>query len=125
MWQRHSSSVSPIHGDSTRHIHGEPVHFAYIRIHPSTVMTDLNKYNPYPLVHTIRCPKCGGPAVFHLPFRLLHPYETRELLRAQTHPNVAIEQWGGWQVSSYFPDLYPWKVPPTGSYQRDDWGVCH
>lgn len=88
-------------------------------------MTDPNKYNPYPLVHSIRCPKCSGPAIFHLPFRFLHPYETEILTHAQADPNVVIERWGDWHVVVYFPNIYPWKAPATGGYKHDDWGSCH
>jgi len=93
-------------------------------MHQATSMTDPNNYNPYPMVHTIRCPKCSGPAIFHLPFRLLNPHETDALTHAQANPTVVVEQWGGWHVVSYFHDLYPWKVPASGGYRHDDWGVC-
>lgn len=85
-------------------------------------MTDFNKYNPYPEVCSIRCPKCQAEATFRVPFTLLHGYED-ELKEAQRDPSIQIERWGGWYVIVHFPRLFPWKRPAS-YYQRSDIGFC-
>ena len=54
----------------------------------------------------IRCPNCGGHALFHEPFAFLRdPPE-----------DAPAHRWGGWHVVEKFPQVLPWKAP-SGSVQ--------
>jgi hypothetical protein len=85
------------------------------------VVTDFNKYNPYPDRFTITCPLCAGPAEFRFAFRLLSETQIKRA-RAEMWPTSEITRWGGWHVVQHDPGLYRWKPPPQG-YQRSDDGI--
>jgi len=87
-------------------------------------MTDINKYNPYPEVCSIRCPNCRKEATFGFPFVFISgPERSREQRIAQyALPGHIMEAWGGWTVLINFPDLFPWKAPEHRTYRRGDIG---
>jgi hypothetical protein len=60
---------------------------------------------------TIRCPRCGGRAIFDEPFEFYA--ERKGVPDSKGRP---IYRWGGWYVVEKYPAILPW-APPRGSGQ--------
>ena len=80
-------------------------------------MTDINKFNPYPDIFNIKCPKCEGKAEFRFKFLL-----TKEDHSVPMWPSASTIKWGNWTVIEHDPKLYKWKEP-SGGYKATDEGI--
>ncbi|MBV9171033.1 MAG: hypothetical protein JOZ81_13215 [Chloroflexi bacterium] len=59
---------------------------------------------------TIRCPRCGGPALFDAPFAF-HP-------QSRGRPDTGgrpLHDWGGWWVEEKYPSILGWDPPRTSA----------
>jgi hypothetical protein len=65
----------------------------------------------WPEQFDVRCPQCGGHAVFDEPFLF---YARRDQVPESEHR--PFHQWGGWFVIEKYPSLMPW-IAPRGSGQ--------
>lgn len=76
----------------------------------------------YPV--TIRCPRCGGKALYDKPFVFQ--------LRQQGMPEAKgcpVHVWRGWYVVEKYPSVFPWQAPAKGSFHTEKGVVrcaaCH
>lgn len=100
-------------------------------------MTDFNKYNPYPYIATIRCPRCDGAAEFRKAFALVDAsawawWEARLWpcaratdwqAKARWAAGDPPPAWSGWIVIEQDPTLYRWQQPSPRGYAATDEGV--
>lgn len=87
----------------------------------SNEVTDFNKYNPYPSIFDIRCPKCAGKAEFRFAFALLSQKEY-DRMKPKLWPCAETTSWGNWIVVQHEPAMFRWK-PPARGYRRSDHGI--
>lgn len=65
----------------------------------------------------VRCPSCGGCAVFHEPFAFV--------AAASPATDAASPRWGGWRVVEKFPSLMRWTPPRSvGQFLRHGGGAA-
>jgi len=68
----------------------------------------------------VRCPRCGGRAVFDEPFEFLSGKAARSLDPDDPRP---LHRWAGWMVREKYPSVASWKAP-RGPGQTLYWGGC-
>ena len=99
-------------------------------------MTDFNRYNPYPTIATIRCPRCGNAAEFRKAFAVIDKkhwlwWSTRLWPSASAtnwegearwQPGDPEPTWPGWIILEHDPTLHRW-VKPSRGYETSDVGI--